>query len=178
MAKHPKKAGRRVYRRYMRGPINHVLDVGFLAGQDLISEILSDAVVEKAWLSSIRATWTLNQVTPVANDGTIVVGVAHSDYTDAEIEEWVEIANGWDQGDLITRERMRRKIRMVGTFTTPGSAALTMVLNDGKPIRTKCGWQLLTGQTLRLWAWNAGQSAMETTEPDVQIVGHANLWPN
>lgn len=168
----------RKYRRYMRGPINHVLDVGFLAGQDAISEVLSDTLEEKAYLTSIVATWSINQVTRVGNDGPIVVGVAHSDYTAAEIEEWLEIANGWSQGDEISREQMRRKIRMVGTFTTPDDASDTRVLNDGKPIRTKCGWQLITGQTLQVWAWNSGQSAMETTEPDVTIVGHANLWPN
>jgi len=109
--------------------------------------------------------------------GPIVVGVAHSDYSDSEVEAWFENTGSWEQGDKIQQEVARRKIRLVGVFDTPESASHVLVLNDGKPIRTKCGWMLTTGQTLKVWAYNAGTSALSNTVPIVEQSGHANLWP-
>ncbi len=51
-----------------------------------------------------------------------------------------------------------------------------IVLNDGKPIKTKLNWILQEGQTLAFVGYNMGSVQVQTTTPDVRILGHANLW--
>ncbi len=173
MAKHGR---RRKYRRYIRGKIDHDLALTTLAGNTLVGTDLSDAVTETTWCSSIKATWGLTDWTPIASAGPITVGIAHSDYTDAEIEAWLEVTSAWDQGNKVAQEVNRRKCRIVGTFATPEALA-TAMLNDGKQLTTKVGMMLATGDTLRIWAYNAGTAAIATTVPGVVVQGHANLWP-
>lgn len=169
---------RRKYRRYLRGAIDLKVDVGTLAAQTLAAQVNGDTVDEKTWLSSIVATWSIGDVTPTAGVGPLVVGIAHSDYTAAEIEAFIENADSWQEGDKIAQEVARRKIKIVGKFPRIGATANAVtVLNDGKPIHTKCNWMLTSGQTFDLWIYNQGDVAYATTDPDVSIVGHANLWP-
>ncbi len=170
--------GRR--RRYLRGQINHKLQLGTLAAKVVIGSSLTDVLTEEAWLSSVVATWSLNKWTSAADDGPILVGVCHSDYTDAEIEEWIENTGSWETKDKVQgREVGRRLIRRVGSFRANPADAGTAnyVLNNGRPIRTKCGWMLSTGQTLKVWAYNQGGSPLATTDPAVRAEGHANVWP-
>ncbi len=171
------KAGKRRYRRYLKGVIQNRFTLGTLAATTLLGDDISDAVTERAWLSSVVATWSMDQFTQGAGDGPILVGIAHSDYTDSEIEEWVEQTSSWEEADLVAQEVAKRKIRRVGTFGATGAQLSGVVLNDGKPIRTKCGWMLSSGQIIRLWAYNQGSSALATTSPAVVTAGHANLWP-
>ncbi len=176
MAKKPSSRRRR--RRYLRGAIQHGLDLGTLAANTLVGSVIAGAVTEKAWLSSIVGTWGLADFTAGAGDGPILVGIAHSDYSDAEIEAWIENNASWDEGDLTAQEVAKRKIRQVGSFdsTTAGTFEV-LTLNDGKPIKTKCNFYLQTGESIRVWAYNQGDSAIGTTDPDLNLFGHANLWP-
>ncbi len=172
---------KRKFRAYLRGQIDEAMSLGTLGSQTLFSQNWDESVDELCWVSSIRSTWTLSNYTPLTGAGPVIVGVAHSDYTSAEIEAFIENANSWTRGDLVAQEVAKRKIRIVGTFDTPGTdtdpSFDTYSLNDGKPIRTKCGWTLTTGQTLKSWAYNAGSAALGTTDPRVTQEGHANLWP-
>ncbi len=176
MAKHPKR--RRKFRRYLRGKINIDVDVGTLAANTLAAQVLGDTVKDRSWVSSVRASYSLGIVTPTSGVGPLIVGWAHSDYTAAEIEEWLETTGSWDEGDKVQQEIARRKIKTVGTFQSPGSAILDTVLNDGKELTTKLGWMLNQGQTLDLWIYNSGEAAYVTTDPDMRVVGHANIWPS
>ena len=175
MGKNPKR--KRRFRKYLRGSINHTLALSTLAAKTLITSLVGDVVTEKAWCSSVKLAWQVAEWTPAVGDGPIMVGVAHSDYSTAELEAWIENTSSWEEGDQVQQEIAKRKIRRVGTFTTLGDVAAQMTLNDGKPIRTKCGWMLTTGQTIRVWAYNMGTSAFSVTDPQVQCEGHANLWP-
>lgn len=112
-----------------------------------------------------------------AGIGPFLVGIAHSDYTAAEVEAWIEQTQSWNEGDLIGQEIAKRKIRIVGTFHNFGDAATTFTLNDGKPIATKLGWILIQSQQLSLWAYNLGTAAVATTVPTVNVQGHVNLFP-
>jgi len=171
---------RRRRRKYLKGQIENTISLGTLATKTAASDPVDDTVTEKAWLSSIVASWQLTGYTASIGRGPIRVGWAHSDYTTAEIEEWIENTQSWEEGDKRQQEVARRQIRDVGTFRVPveGSGAGTVVvLNDGKPIRTKCGWMLATGQTVRMWAYNTGTAALAVTVPLVSAQGHANLWP-
>ncbi len=176
MAKHGGKP-RRKFRAYLRGNVDEVLALSTLASLTLISAVFDEVVEEQCWVSSVRGTWAMQRFTAQTDDGPIMVGLAHSDYTDAEIEAFIENTGSWSRGDLVAQEVGKRKIRVVGIFQTPALAAEASVLNDGKPITTKCGWMLTTGQTLRFWAYNLGTSALATTDPRLELQGHANLWP-
>ncbi len=169
---------RRKFRRYLRGDLNETLALGTLATRTLIGGNASETVTEKTWVSSVVATWAMQGFTPASGDGPILVGLAHSDYSDAEIEAWVENSGSWSEGDLVsTTEVGRRKCKMVGIFRGITAETFAAVLNEGRPIRTKLNWMLVTGQTVKIWAFNLGSSALATTDPQIRVEGHANLWP-
>ncbi len=178
MAKHKKP--KRRFRKYLKGKIAETLLLSTLGSEALTSALVGDVVTEKAWLTSVLARWAMSGFTAAAGDGPVLVGVAHSDYTDAEIEDWIEQSASWDQSNKIGQEVGKRFIREVGVFDIPVGAVpgSTIVLNDGKPIRTKCGWQLASGQTIRWWAYNMATAGPLTDGSIVQVQGHANLWPN
>ncbi len=166
--------------RYIRGNVDENLALGTLAAGTLISAVFDETVNERTLISSLVAAWNMSDFTPAADTGPIIVGVAHSDYTDAEVEAFIENTGSWNEGDMIqSREVGRRLVRIVGTFQTPqsGDAALNVSLNDMVPVKTKLNWILLQGQTIRYWAYNAGDVAIATTNPNVRLHGHANLFP-
>ncbi len=167
---------KRKFRPYLKGQIEIDLALGTLAADTAVTEAVGDTVTEQAWLSSVKCVYALQDFTATTGDGPIVVGVAHSDYTQAEIEEWIENSSSWERYDLIAQEVAKRKIRRIGTFQQLAAAENTEVLNDGRPITTKCGWMLGTGQTVQFWAYNVGLALQ--TGSQVQIRGHANLWPS
>jgi len=172
-----KSHGRKKFRKYLRGNIDHKLPLDVLAANTLVGNNIADTVVDTTWVSSVKAAWTLAEFTPAAGDGPILVGIAHSDYSDAEIEAFVEnITGSWDAGDLVSQEIARRKIRVVGTFPSPDTSVATIVLNDGRQLTTKAGWSLSEGDTIRIWAYNTGDSSL-TAGSAVRVNGHANLWP-
>ena len=178
MAKHTGK--RRKFRKYLRGKIDIENALSTLGANTLISASVAGSVVERTWVSSIECTWALADLPVTADDGPVTVGVAHSDYSDAEIEAYIENTGSWQETDLISQEIAKRKIRIVGTFSNEGvaaEAAQTAVLNDGKPIKTKCNWVIITGQNLKMWAYNTGASALGAGS-SVHTMGHANLWPS
>ncbi len=175
MAKH----GRRKYRKYIRGAIDKRMALGTLAADTVIGSNFDGVVNERTFVSSVKALYTMDQFTDASDDGPIIVGLAHSDYSDAEIEAWVEntTSASWDEGNQVAQEIGRRKIRRVGVFEGVGDPNINAVLNEGRMITTKCKWILLQGQTVKVWAYNAGSSALATTDPTVHVQGHANLWP-
>lgn len=175
MAKHRR---RRKFRRYIRGNIELNIDIGTLAAKTLAAQVNGSVVEEKTFLSSVVARYNLSQVTPLAGVGPLVFGLAHSDYSAAEIEAFLEQTGSWTEGDKISQEVARRKIKIVGQFEKTDSSAITTVnYNEGKPIRTKLGWVLTTGQTFDLWIYNMGEVAYASTDPDLTMIGHANLFP-
>ncbi len=174
MAKHGKKNR---MGRYIRGQIDDELAFGSLASKDLSSSDLDEVVQERTLITSVVLTHTMDNLTPTANVGPIMCGVAHGDYTTAEIEAFIENAGSWDEGNLTSQEIGRRKIRIVGIFDGVGSAADSTVLNDGKPIKTKLNWILTQGETIQQWVYNLGSAAVATTAPNYHIQGHANLFP-
>ncbi len=164
--------------RYLRGNIDAVQPLATLGPVSLAKLDLSDTVSERTLISSIVATWSLNGWTPVTDAGPIVFGVAHSDYTATEIEEWMETGGMWAEGNKVSQEISRRKIRRIGVLQTPAAAEDSFVFNDGRPQKTKLNWILLGGQTLSTWAYNTGAAAVSgATGADVRANGHVNLFP-
>jgi len=167
---------RRRMGRYVRGNIAENIALGTLAGNDLILSS-TDTVNERTLVSSIVATYSLAGFTPIENAGPILIGVAHSDYSDAEVEAWVELQTGWDEGDLGSREVQNRFIRRIGQFDIPAAVGESVALNEGRMIKTKLNWILLQAQGLNFFCYNTGGQALATTDPNVHVQGHANLWP-
>ncbi len=164
--------------RYIHGSVQHtqVVPVPFTT-LDLDSAIFGEVVNERTLVSSIVATYTLSAVTPTIGVGPMICGVAHSDYTAAEIEQWLENATSWNEGNQIAQEVSKRKIRRIGAFAMADDQVDAVVLNDGKPIKTKLNWILTQGQSLTSWCYNAGLVSFVTTTPTLTIIGKANLWP-
>ncbi len=171
--------GARRRRKYLKGMITESFNVGLLAAETVGANTVTDAVEDSTWVSSVKATWTLTDVTKATDTGPLTCGVAHSDYSAAEIEEWLENAGSWKQGGMIQQEIAKRRIRLVGTFQSAGAGAPAGIsaLNEGRPITTKCGWLLTEGQNMKFWWYNNGSVAYVTTGPEITINGHANLWP-
>ncbi len=171
MGKHTTPRRRRRSSRLIKGNIDESLALGALANASLVSGIFGETVQNRTFAISMEAVWTLRDTT--ALEGGVLVGVAHSNYTDAEIEEFIENTGSWDEGDLSNQEIGKRKIRIVGSFPAVTS---DMVLNDGKPIKTKLGFILNQGISLRLWGYNRSGAAL-TTGSIVLISGWAWLRP-
>lgn len=167
----------RKFRRYLRGSIDHRLDLGTLAADTLVGSNLQDVLEEAAYVSSVKAAYTMDQWTEAADKGPILCGWAHSDYTDSEIEEWIENAGSWSQGDMVAQEVAKRRIRQVGVFQNLTGVNEWATIRDGATFTTKLGWSLTTGDTLKFWCYNMGLGAVATTDPNVRAQGHANIWP-
>ncbi len=168
------------FRRYLRGNVDEKMALGTLAPQTAVVQAFGETVSERTYVSSLIATWAMSEFTIAAGDGPIMVGVMHSDYSAAELEEFIENTGSWNEASLVqTKEIGRRLIRVVGIFRTPSisGAGSAVILNEGRPMRTKLGWILTTGQTLDVWAYNLGASGLATTDPQLLVQGHANLWP-
>ncbi len=158
-------------RRYIRGQIDLEFALGALAANALVSAAVDESVNERSLISSIVVAYSYGEHQP--DQGPLVVGVAHSDYSAAEILAYLENSGSWNEGDLPAQEIAKRKVRRIGTFD--GTAAQGR-LNDGKPIKTKLNWILNTGQTLDFWVLNEDDSVL-TTGTDIILSGHANIWP-
>ncbi len=175
MANKPRRR-KRAMGAYVRGNVEENLALGALGSGALITDGWDETVNEKSLISSIVSTWSWDAIT--AEDGPIDFGIAHSDYTGAEILEVLATGGSWDSGNLISQEVSRRKVRQIGTFvsTQPtGEGIADSVVNDGKPIKTKLNWVLQSGDGLQMWAVNRG-SAVLVTGSSIKANGHANLW--
>lgn len=153
MAKH---TGRRAPRRKkLFAPIvNNELALATLAKDALLASVLGASPGEEMWLKLARFTWTIKGIT--AGDGPWLVGVAHEDYSNAEIEEYLEAAAQWDIGDKIAQEQSARKIRVVGLLHGPGGTDVGEVLNNGNPIDTPLRFKVQEDQSLKIWVLNKG----------------------
>ncbi len=162
--------------RYVRGNIDLRFALGTLGSATAILAALS-AVNERTLVTSIVAQWTVSEFTVAVGDGPIAVGVAHSDYSLVEIEEYLEQTDSWDEGNKVAQEVGKRQIRRIGTISPKDISLGSTTINDGKAIKTKLNWILNQGQTVNVWAYNGGGSALATADPDVIVWGYANLFP-
>ncbi len=139
-----------------------------------LGQIFGSVVFDRTFVSSVVATWNLRDLTVA--EGPIICGLAHSDYSSAEIEGWLENLGGWNEGNLVSQEVAKRKIKIVGTMHSVVTT-FEINLNEGQEIHTKLNWVLMEGQSVQQWAFNRGGANL-TTGAIQLIVGHANLWPS
>ncbi len=127
-----------------------------LASLDVLGETLNNSNVDKPTrVMSVDVLFSLNGMT--ALEGPVDVGLSHSDYTDAEVEQALEATGSWASDDKIAREQSNRLVRRVGQLDAEHDE-----LNDGKPVRVRLNWALASGSTIRYWARNVGSGALTT----------------
>ncbi len=121
---------------------------------------------------SINLAWNLSDLGATSDSG-FEFGVAHSNYTAAEVEECLEAEAAIDIGDKIELERAGRLVRTVGFMMgAPGTGA-GLSFNDGKQFKTKLNWHIGIGNTLNMWIRN-GSNVVWTTGAIINSVGE--IW--
>ncbi len=161
---------RRSGRKWIKGTVLEALALATLANSTLLSSSMSP-VNERTLAASLWGQWSVRNLT--AGEGPIRFGVAHSDYSDAEIEEVLEATASWNEGDLVAQEVANRKVREVGTFSGLNTEE---VFNEGRMKKTTMRWILLQSQTLKMWVYNASGATL-TTGAVVSCAGHVWLQP-
>ncbi len=141
------------------------LTLGTLAADDVISESFPTVLTEKSFFLSYELVCSMRGGTPT--EGPVHIGIAHSDYSAAEIEEAIEAAGAWDEGDLVAREQSRRMVRLLGVFPMEDQDE---VLNDGKPFRGKLRWPIEAGKTIAMFGYNRS-GAILTDGATLQLEG-------
>lgn len=134
------------------------LTVGALADQAAVGTAFDDAVDQEMYFISMDVTASFTDHTQ--QEGPLHIGVAHNDYTDAEIAEWWVATNGWNTSDQVAYREIRRRLcRIIGTFA---GTDITEVLNNGVKIRVPLKFKVADGQTLKLFVINDSQAALTT----------------
>ncbi len=186
MAKHRPKGKKRAWQTI---EVSQVTEMGGgIAIDDLIKDQITDDTADDNFIAtSVDLTWTgqIEQAAEPDNVGPLLFGLAKSDYSDAEIEAWVENASGFTRANLIQQEISKRHIKHVGTFTFPSLApsetagkVTAQLVNDGMPVHTRLNWRILEGTSISLWVYNAGNTAVVTaSNQDLVCTGKINgFW--
>ncbi len=161
---------------YRRGAVDEDITFAALASKTSVAQIFGNVVGTRMVATSIEAAYAMQDLTAGDDVGPIMVGLAHSAYSNTEIQEYLEQAGSWNEATPQSQEVNRRMIKRIGIFPMTGQTE-DQVLNDGKPIKTKLNWLLTVGQSLDIWVYNMGGAAVATTTPNVHAQGHVNLFP-
>ncbi len=148
--------------------------IGALAGADVVAVAMTAAGTGTYRVISLRLAWSIvNHAAPA--DGAYEFGVAHSDYSAAEIEECLEASASIDPGDKIANEQANRLVRSIGTISSSsaGTASGELNWNDGRPMKTRLNWLMTIGDTLTAWVRN-GSGTIYTTGSSLGFVGE--MW--
>lgn len=155
---------RNLSKNFLAVRVNSAVSMGTLAAATFQSVTLMPNTNQDLWLISADLRWSLGD--NAAGEGPIEVGISHGDYNVTEIKEWYESTAGIGS-DMISRERSKRRCRESGMFSGNGTAE---VLNDGKAVRTKLGFDIADGINLDFWVRNGDTGALAGTA-DVTVNG-------
>ncbi len=172
MAKNHGRARRRRAFNLRKVRVAAALTIGNLAANDVISAVLTVGATDPYRLMSVNFTYNIINLGSGNDDGQ-EFGLAHSDYTAAEIEECLESQTAIDRGDKIALEQSNRLVRTIGTFVGTPVANAGRSFNDGRMMKTKLNWYMATGDQLALWVRN-GSGTVYTTGAGLSVIG--NIW--
>ncbi len=145
-----------------------------LASKDVAQSVVTAVATDPYRLLSVKLSYTWEDIAAVVDDGC-EFGLAHSDYTAAEIEECLESQASIDLGDKIEQERSDRLVRTIGRISSYGNVAEggSAPFNAGRPLKTKLNWKMSTGDALAMWIRN-GSGTVWTTGSSIQAIG--DFW--
>ncbi len=146
--------------------------IGALASLDVLVGPIINTASNAYRVMSLNLTWGISDLGATADDGQ-EFGVAHSDYSAAEVEECLEAAASIDIGDKVAIEQANRLVRVIGQMTgAPGTGA-GLSYNEGLPVKTKLNWAIGIGDTLNVWVRN-GSGTVYTTGATITATG--DIW--
>ncbi len=146
--------------------------IGALAAFGLVKGTLIPASANTYRVVSTDLAYQIVDLGSAIDDGQ-EVGLAHGDYTATEIEACLESQAAIDIGDLVLQEVANRKVRSIGFASGTGNVDTSLVIADGKPVKTKLNWLVGIGDTIDAWIRN-GSDTVWTTGATLAIVGH--IW--
>ncbi len=170
MAKNHGRRRRRFNLRKVR--VAQGFGVGALAALDVVSGAITDAATDPYRLVTADLAYKLVDLGAAIDDGQ-EFGLAHSDYTAAEIEECLEAQTSIDLGNKLAQEQANRLVRTVGVLTGDAIASGGKFFMDGQPVKVKLNWRMSSGDTLNLWIRNAS-SIIWSSGAAMTALG--NLW--
>ncbi len=148
------------------------LAAGALAAADVVSGVLVPSSITPYRVTSVQLSYSFTDIGATQDDGQ-EFGLAHSDYTAAEIEECLEIINSVDQGNKIAQEQANRLVRTIGMMQgAPGTGA-SKSFNNGVPKKTKLNWYIGNGDGINIWIRN-GSGTIWTAGAQLTSLGH--MW--
>ncbi len=170
MVKH--RCRRRFNMRQVR--INSGLAIGALASADVIAGAITNAPTDPMRFISVDLAYGITDLAAVIDDA-FAFGLAHGDYTAAEIEECLESGASMDLGNKVEQEQANRLVREIGLITKAAAAASGggLPFNEGKPVHTKLNWLMSIGDQLQLWVRN-NSGVVYTTGSTLAVSG--KLW--
>ncbi len=172
MARKPSRPRRRRFN-LRRVRVQQALGPGALAAGDVTVGPLTAVTTDPLRVVSVKFQYAMTSVKALTDDG-FEFGLAHSDYSAAEIEECLENQAAIDLGDKIAQEQANRLVRSIGIIT--GSVVTVnagITFNDGIPVHTKLNWRLSSGDSLNLWIRNATDTVWTTGS---QLVSNGDMW--
>ncbi len=140
-----------------------------LAAGDVISAAITNTSTNSYRLISVDFSYSITDLAALIDDG-MEFGLAHSDYTSAEVEECLEAVNAIDQSGKIEQERANRLVRTLGYFDGAPGTDGSKSHNNGMPVKTKLNWKIGIGQTLNLWIRN-GSDTVYSAGSNIAILG-------
>ncbi len=152
--------------------VAETIGITALAAGDVITGFLTNASTDPFRLVSVDLNYSVVNLGAAIDDGQ-EFGLAHSDYTAAEVEECLESQASIDLGDKVAQEQANRLVRSIGRATGSGVTGGGRAFNDGKPMKTKLNWLLSTGDQLNVWIRN-GSGIVYTTGAAMSVQGH--VW--
>ncbi len=152
--------------------VAETIGITALAAGDVITGFLTNAGTDPYRLMSIDCSYSVVNLGDQIDDGQ-EFGVAHSDYTAAEVEECLESQAAIDLGDKVAQEQSNRLVRSIGRMSGLGATGGGRVFADGRPVKTKLNWHMSTGDQLNAWIRN-GSGIVYTTGAALSIQGH--VW--
>ncbi len=172
MAKNHGRPRRRRRFSLRRVRIAAFVTVGALASLDVTSGSITNAVSDPIRVITADLSISIADLGATIDDGQ-EIGLSHSDYSAAEIEECLEAAGAIDRGDKIANERANRLVRSLGQVTETASAGAGLDWNGGQPKKIRLNWLLNTGDSITLWIRN-GSGVVWTTGATVVVIG--SIW--
>ncbi len=133
--------------------INTRVALGALVADSLVAGGITNSSTNPYRIMSVELSYSIVDLGATADDGQ-TFGLAHGDYTAAEIEACLEASGAIDVGDMIARETSNRLVRELGSMQgAPGTGA-GRSHNNGQPVKTKLNWGMSLGDTIRVWCRN------------------------